>query len=787
VDVQSDPARSDAASNQCGQIYMQDAQGSYDNICSNGLSERQHSDVSGTWETLVCRTGTLSEAGNRTQLVVKSSSDCLIRWTNPRFLTDGQDLGLPSIGSGHMNNTLSAMHWAYENNIEVLWKLYPVPVMLAAANNSWCAGTWEKCPPRNLTEWGKWAATWYDAASLHGTYAGNILVNVWYKPDVQTGWLPSLAQDDPIRMQEYVKLYLAAYDGIKERFPQARIGGPNFEATYDSSGKFEYWVSNVNGKYDFISFQNAVFPGDPETDVHYKLTNYSAILAAHGRDPAGPFYISIFGDSNKWATVNWSRPHDVSTGTHPGERQKAFLMSYLYALRNYPSTVSIVTQRWSETNYYVTDTADGANQPSYAMVGVYPDYPIRWAMVSEPLQSKFNATHWAHLEGELYEIYNITRMINALFPSGTTMYMTNTTLGGIVAATTVNGSDHYLLVVNGREWDPTNALVTVMRPATLPQHNSLVDRLTGERFFFNSDTGASDPINITLNQYRLLDFDTQERNCVDECLEGSQRCDSTLDRSVCTRNQTGCLAWPSTPTNTCVLGTHCEVTTDIPPLTNCVQDACPVESCTIGATRCTTSNDGIEVCANSSSCGVWPPTPDTTCYIGATCYVSGGVATCETTPPACVDACTNMTRLCLANTTGYIYCTQAHNGCYNWPFNANVTCQSGYSCTNITNTISCTADAGPPSGGDGESPPTAKTGHYCYRCTNDTTTPYDAINTTATCGVGTMLYYSLTNGTACSVPAPPGPGMPMWAYYIGSGLVILMIIRQLTGSRGRHR
>lgn len=798
-------------------------------------------------------------------------------FARPRFYTNhnttspigienasGIDEGLPLRGvttrrsNQLINNTLSTMQNAAANGITVIWGLTQMPAGLS--NNSWeCVSDLTRCSPANYTEYARWVTRWIEYASDNGRYAGNMMVEVGQRSNEATYFLQHSNVTTAQRQQEYNKLYTATYDAIKS-IPgygnQIKVGG-SMTGYYTSSsgpdreGFFRAWLQASQNKRDFLGIYH-VKGGDPGWRF-WNDTNatFTRICAEENQAAICPWLIyNSLGDSSVNASVNIT-DHTFNpaagSGTAAYQLQAQFMYAYLWALNfNYAPGLTIMPFMWS-TGFH--RTVDGSNvsmtDNSANQTVTIQDYPTRYAMVEEPRQS-------GTVTGELFSIYNVTKFINTVFPPGSTIYYSNVangtegytggtttsnTYGRLPTAATKDGTRALVVFSNSNQDTNRNISLIVNPPVGLSTANAIQDMQTNEIFEL-TENNTYGPINIPMDQYRLMEFITVQHACTDECTETTQRCGADfLSRQSCVRNATctqwitsetcptgqtcamqgadavcqsactnacvtdssrcdpqadplnshystlcalnassGCTIWDTTASLTCLENYHCEDTAGSP---TCVANPCANE-CDPTFEKC--SLDGLsryDCVADGRGCYGW--SAPIACIGTDTCVLAGGDANCRSNYEGCVDQCGHTTAKCSSTASGWFSCIQAPNSCYIWSLTLNTTCGSASHCANVSNIILCEANATTPP----TSPPPesgAKATHLCYRCLTNAVNNYEAINTTATCGNGTATSYPLASATSCGM-TDDGEGLsPL--IYVGAGAIILIWV--LPALLGRH-
>lgn len=312
---------------------------------------------------------------------------------------------------GNLNTRRNLVEYAKANNIKLLFIADYMPEWLAN-KSSYCNSTynWAYCPPSNYTKWGKLVVDFLQAV---GCDTNTCEVEVWNEPYEDLFWLNNLSYDHLTKAKEYVKLYNATYDAIKSAYPSMAVGGLS-GFPRDAPNLMKAFLSNETTNMDFVSIHPYedlsgfyISRNTLITDIELLLNNCATYGANCSR-------IIL----TEWNVYNSDLLNDSARANEYGAQ---IGYGYMSLLNKYPENVSSNLFNWAEAN-------------SYSDTSIYPGYPYRWSMVSEPL-----------LDNAYYPPYNVTKNFASYHPPGSTVIKSNSSSSNVKV---VASKTQYITVIN---------------------------------------------------------------------------------------------------------------------------------------------------------------------------------------------------------------------------------------------------------------------------------------------------------------------------------------------------
>jgi len=335
-------------------------------------------------------------------------TDSNYTWHRKAFLNSGMtimraDMYLSSLAnedgtfkttSGNNDNRAmryDLVKWAYENNIKILFIASSMPSWLRNTTEGWCTTSPWTCPPKNYTRWGELVVDFIDNVTVNGLYNSTIMIEVKNEPDLISFWMSDVAVTNINRSIEYNKFYNATWNEVKEKYPNMAVGGPAVARVETVGGKLIYqnWLGNFTTNMDFFSFHRYRTMSLENYDDVLK-SDYNDIITNCNTYGANCSRI-LLDEFNEWDSNNKLNNQDFWG--------MQLALSFSGTINNYPENVSMVSYQWAEFLNYTEGSAN------------YPEYPQKWAMVSEP-----------QLENEYYRSYNVTKSFATYHRTGSTVY-----------------------------------------------------------------------------------------------------------------------------------------------------------------------------------------------------------------------------------------------------------------------------------------------------------------------------------------------------------------------------
>ncbi len=349
--------------------------------------------------------------------------------------------------TGNLSNYVSIIKWAYENDIKVLVTATYMPNWLADNSSGDCTSL-SFCPATNSTKWANIVIDFINRTTENGTYLSAISgVEIWNEP-YGTFFMGGLSFDNITKATEYVSLYNATYDRMKEVYPNLAIGGSSartYNGTVASPNMVDVFLSNMSNKMQFFSFH----PYSENYIDTPMILDIDAIVSRCDFYSANCSSIIV----SEWNTKNDTIKNESSLSDIYAIN---FAETYMDSLNKYSTNISMVNYQWSERFSY----------------GIhYPEYPEKWHLLSEP-----------SIDNELTIAYNTTKSFGNYHSAGSTVYTSSTTHSAVKTVSSKNSNEFYITVINT---DTEARNITVDTGGALTK---LFNLETGEEF--SSDTGV---------------------------------------------------------------------------------------------------------------------------------------------------------------------------------------------------------------------------------------------------------------------------------------------------------
>jgi DNA-binding transcriptional regulator YhcF (GntR family) len=383
---------------------------------------RTTSSGNNTWVQLTCVATITDDVSEGWRIVIETDQGEKLLWDDLNLQQDGVDYdAIPDL-----SNQKSLVQWASENNIKILFIASYMPEYLANITSD-CISDTKTCPPLNHTEWSDNVIKYITEVTADGLYEDSVEIEIWNEPDLEYFWLSDISRTDPKRVQLYGQLYSATYDAIKSQYPNMKVGGP---AVTGQDADSELILRNIveNYSFDFISYHKYLGQGgSPYYDS--SLNSDMSWIQNICNDYSKSCPRILLDEWNVW---------DSSIKLNNENYWKMQLsLAYSYLLDNYPENISTAEYQWSEST-------------SYDNAAVYPEYPQRWSMVSEP-----------QLDNEIYASYNVTKDFSTYHGAGSTILQSTSTDSNIVVVASTNDSNSYLTIIN-KNTNPVNITIDIV-------------------------------------------------------------------------------------------------------------------------------------------------------------------------------------------------------------------------------------------------------------------------------------------------------------------------------------
>jgi len=365
------------------------------------------------WELLSCSVRIKDIVKEGWRLVIETNAGEELIWDDATLLVDNQPFAIETlidVDSAKIRQAKNLVRWAANNDIKIQYIASYMPAQLANISND-CKSDISRCSSYDNGFYAETVVQFIDQITENGLYADTIEIEVWNEPDSLKFWLPDLEQGHANRIKLYNNMYGVVYDSVKQSYPEIEIGGPAI-TSYELPGTTFISSFMKDNYYDFISIH--VYRNDNEGNYHEllkKRMEYMYNLCRQHDSDCSNIIIDEFNDRNLENQL-----------TKPRKQNHQLALAYSYGLNYHPQNISFSLYQWSESR-------------SYAANEVYPEYPYRWSMVSEP--SLDNAT---------YVSYNVTKDFATFHSAGSKIYRSTSDDDEIRV---VAGED-YLTIINGR-------------------------------------------------------------------------------------------------------------------------------------------------------------------------------------------------------------------------------------------------------------------------------------------------------------------------------------------------
>jgi len=423
-----------------------------------------------TWELLTCIANITTDVSEGWRIVIQTNPGQNLLWDDISFKQDNSDFyNIPDL-----SKEKSIVKWANENDIKVLFIASYMPMYLANITSD-CYSDTKTCPPINVTEWGNNVVKYITEVTENGLYSDSVEVEVWNEPDLSQFWLSNVSGNDPKRAKLYGQLYNATYNAIKSQYPNMKVGGP---AVTGQDTNSELILRNIiqNYTFDFLSYHKYLGQGgSPYYDIALKddLTWIYGLCNVYGTNCPR----ILLDEWNVW---------DSSIKLNNESYWKMQLaLAYTALLDNYPENITTAEYQWSEST-------------SYNNAAVYPEYPQRWSMVSEP-----------QLDNQVYASYNITKDFATYYGPGSRIISTNSLDSNIVVVASQINNKTYFTVINK---NATKVNVTVSLEGS--DFNQITELETGLNYSINDSFNIIDIGAYSVNHYELLNITLNETSNV---------------------------------------------------------------------------------------------------------------------------------------------------------------------------------------------------------------------------------------------------------------------------------
>jgi hypothetical protein len=359
--------------------------------------------------SVTCNTGEFASNETVLRLVIDSigpEESLLI--DEATLLEDGIPFNSDYTFSGDLTKIFDQLEFAKANNLTVLIILSYTPLWLSDKSFNCIDST--KCPPYDFNLYGKIVNDYITRIANNGKYSEQLKLEVWNEPEIQF-WLDSYPDDDIIKFVEYEKLFLS----IKNNNPSfgSQIGGPSIASISNSNFYYKY-LQNLAKDTSFFSLHK--YSDNLGTSLYNEIKKVSKNCTFYQIN-CDHIVVSEYNTDSYYLKNNILNS-SINTIN---------LASGLASVLNfYPNIASLILFQWSETKKYSQTTN-------------YPQYPQKWAMVSEP-----------QLDNEVMPSYNVTKNF-AHYHSGGSMVVNSSSDNAYVksVASTKDGITHITVINSG--------------------------------------------------------------------------------------------------------------------------------------------------------------------------------------------------------------------------------------------------------------------------------------------------------------------------------------------------
>ncbi len=287
--------------------------------------------------------------------------------------------------SQNMSKIIDEVKFAYDNNKRILLTIYDMPTWLANVTNK-CDQDNTTCTPDNYTKWNNIVIDIINRTSNNGAYISAMDIEIWNEPELSIELNKNQGNYNINQSKDYNLLYNQTYTAIKSVYPTIAVGGT---ATLIGSGEFLFdnFLGNFTTNMDFVSRHiysfSPLLSGFMQTTVDGVIANCTLYGANCSRIIISEVNV---GSSGNGVLIKNQTTRESEYGMQIGS-------AYIGGL-NYATNLSLIFFDWSEYTHYANTT-------------IFPEYPSRYSMVSEP-----------QLDNAYYPPFNVTKNFASYCPSG---------------------------------------------------------------------------------------------------------------------------------------------------------------------------------------------------------------------------------------------------------------------------------------------------------------------------------------------------------------------------------
>ncbi len=287
--------------------------------------------------------------------------------------------------SQNMSKIIDEVKFAYDNNKRILLTIYDMPTWLANVTNK-CDQDNTTCTPNDYTKWNNIVIDIINRTSNKGQYISVMDIEIWNEPELSIELNKNQGNYNINQSKDYNLLYNQTYTAIKSIYPTIAVGGT---ATLIGSGEFLFdnFLGNFTTNMDFVSRHiysfSPLLSGFVQSTVDGIIANCTLYGANCSRIIISEFNV---GSSGNGIIIKNQTARESEYGMQIGS-------AYIGGL-NYATNLSLIFFDWSEYTHYANTT-------------IFPEYPSRYSMVSEP-----------QLDNAYYPPYNVTKNFASYCPSG---------------------------------------------------------------------------------------------------------------------------------------------------------------------------------------------------------------------------------------------------------------------------------------------------------------------------------------------------------------------------------
>ena len=335
--------------------------------------------------------------------------------TNSYYVNTSDPSGVNFTGEGSSSiyDMIESVKYNAERGAYTLIQIKRVPEWLADNSTGYCTTYLTSCPPSNYTKYANIINDIDNRLTSGGVYS-NYVYYEWQNEPYGIGgenWLSDLVGYDnvtgAIMYAESFnnitsKLSSLGYDNIRMGGPSGYWGAPNYLITFLTNVTNNYFISYHSYPQDYL---NDDFKDELDLIIgNCSLANCSYIMMSEGNNAN----VTLKNNS-----LNINR-YGASLGS-----------AYTNAHNYYAGNISYLIWQWQEEYSY------------YNNVTNYPEYPQKYAIVSEP-----------DLDNELTIAYNVTKNFATFHSAGSTVYTSTSSQSALRPLTTTSGNDNYITIIN---------------------------------------------------------------------------------------------------------------------------------------------------------------------------------------------------------------------------------------------------------------------------------------------------------------------------------------------------